>query len=224
MRQASASHPGGGGLASGSQPTRPLLARPTLFEHGILPIPVNMPTVEKLCDMVRMCGGGATATGQAQGSGRLTIASWHKIAKETFKMDTVGFRPLTQMPCSLGKLVRTTHTCCAMSTIPRGTLPTFPPCQSDSCNFFCQTTAFQLFGFPRRVTHSLCSRFSSTARTQIHCKDQETARRRSPTSTQLSLQSIYFCSPPTSQCAAPCGHIFAIFRLTQLFHASSRSM
>lgn len=58
---------------------RILQSRPTLFEHGLLPIPSSMPSVEQLCELV--------ARG---GEGRISITAWHKIAKESFKMDTVS--------------------------------------------------------------------------------------------------------------------------------------
>ena len=48
-------------------------------------------------------------SGQAQGNGRLTIASWHKIAKETFKMDTVGFG-LSKVSCALSLVAKPSET------------------------------------------------------------------------------------------------------------------
>ena len=78
-------------------PRGSLHSRPTLFEHGLLPIPSSMPSVEQLCDMVGKHGGGeskASAGRGAEGSGRLSIATWHKIAKDSFKMDTVSIPPI----------------------------------------------------------------------------------------------------------------------------------
>lgn len=67
---------------SSPKPRKSLQSRPVLFEHGLLPIPNSMPSVEQLCDMV-----------SRGGEGRLTITAWHKIAKESFKMDTVDDPP-----------------------------------------------------------------------------------------------------------------------------------
>ena len=67
-----------------SRPASLLLPRPALFEHGIIPVPSLMPTMQQLCDLVAR-----TSSSGSSDSGRLSMTAWHKFAKETFKMDTV---------------------------------------------------------------------------------------------------------------------------------------
>ena len=76
----------GGAAGRGGPPPPSVVARPTLFDHAMLPVPSAMPSVPQLCDLVGRHGGrNAAGTDAAE---RLTVSAWHKYAKESFKMDT----------------------------------------------------------------------------------------------------------------------------------------
>mmetsp|Transcript_14575 Transcript_14575/g.49751 ORF Transcript_14575/g.49751 Transcript_14575/m.49751 type:complete len:509 (+) Transcript_14575:222-1748(+) len=62
-----------------------LVPRTTLFDHAILPVPSNMPNVNQLCEFVALNNG--ARAGMAQETS-ISLTSWHKYAKESFKMDT----------------------------------------------------------------------------------------------------------------------------------------
>jgi len=78
-----------GAVARAAEPAASVVARPTLFDHAMLPVPSVMPSVPQLCDFVGRHGGGVgrSAAG-VDGGERLTVSAWHKYAKENFKMDT----------------------------------------------------------------------------------------------------------------------------------------
>lgn len=79
---------GGSGPTRGGGGSGPaVVARPTLFDHAMLPVPSAMPSVPQLCDFVGRHGGGRSAAG-IDAAERLTVSAWHKYAKENFKMDT----------------------------------------------------------------------------------------------------------------------------------------
>jgi hypothetical protein len=102
-------------LQSSAPSTRPvslLLPRPALFEHAIIPVPSSMPTLQQLCDLVaRTSQSSSGATGPSD-TGRLSMAAWHKFAKETFKMDTVCYMHLPRSDGSLTCSCRAMHNWC----------------------------------------------------------------------------------------------------------------
>jgi hypothetical protein len=82
-----------GGKGGGGAGHAIIITRPTLFEHGILPVPTAMPTATQLCEMVGRFGGGGGGRAAGGEGEKMGISTWHKIAKETIKMDT-GFAQL----------------------------------------------------------------------------------------------------------------------------------
>eukprot|EP00961_Rhodomonas_salina_P262605 3548689-Rhodomonas_salina.1 len=73
------------GSAGSSRSGTVIQSRSTLFEHGVLPVPSSMPTLAQLCEMVgRFSSGGRGG----DGAGKMSMAAWHKLAKESFKLDT----------------------------------------------------------------------------------------------------------------------------------------
>jgi len=75
----------GDGKFEGAPSHSIIVTRPTLFEHGILPVLTAMPNATQLCEIVQRFDSESVKT--------MGISAWQKIAKEMIKMDT-GFAQL----------------------------------------------------------------------------------------------------------------------------------
>eukprot|EP00960_Hanusia_phi_P000779 21580-Hanusia_phi.AAC.1 len=77
--------PGASSSGASTKSGATIVPRTTLFDHAILPVPSNMPHVNQLCEFVAVNSGVRAGSGQ---EASISLAGWHRYAKENFKMDT----------------------------------------------------------------------------------------------------------------------------------------